>query len=74
MAPPDAERELMPHGLTAHEGALVLAIHCAATIAKHMEAVGLPEDECAPQWAECVETLEATLELVKWVAIPWRNK
>lgn len=70
MASPDAKRELMPHGLTAQEGALVLAIHCAATIAKHMKALELPDDGWVPSWAECVETLSATKALVMQAALP----
>lgn len=70
MAPPDAERELMPHGPTAHEGALMLAIHCTTNIAKAMEARGKPAGGGITSWAECVETLDAALALVKQAAMP----
>lgn len=70
MAPPDAERELMPHGPTAHEGALMLAMHCTATIARAMDTNGRPAEGGVTSWAECVETLDAALALVKQAAMP----
>lgn len=70
MAPPDAELELMPHGPTAHEAALMLAIHCTVTIAKAMAANGLSAEGGISSWAECVETLDAAVALVKQAAMP----
>lgn len=70
MAPPDAEQVFMALGATAHEGALMLAIHCAATIAKTMESKRLAAEAGITSWSECVKTLDAALALVKQAEMP----